>query len=140
MLFNPFMFGTSKKDLSGGIKLGGTGLYGGGGTYAPVVSSVITKHEPYETFAPQVQFAPVTSYGYQGATTIISSPEAQVKKQQIMDVVSKPQMRGEWDIPTIISPTAEGAKKAGGGISTGVVAVVAVAVVVVFVLPKILKK
>ena len=142
MLFSPFMFGLGKKDLSGGnggIKLGGTGLYGGGGTYAPTISSILTKHEPYETYAPQVQFAPVTTYGYQGATTIISSPEAQVKKEQIMDVVSAPEMRGTWDIPTTIAPTTEGMKKAGGGISTGVIAVVAVAAVAIFVLPKVLK-
>ena len=138
MLFSPAIFGLSKKE-EGGMKLGGTGLYGGGGTYAPTISSVLTKHEPYETYAPQIQFAPVTSYGYQGATTIISSPGAESKKQQIMDVVSRPEMRGEWDIPTIISPIAEGGK-AGGGISTGVVAVVAVAVVAVFLLPKVLKK
>lgn len=62
--------------------------------YAPTTTKI---HAP--TYAPQLQFAPVTSYAYQGATTIISSPGAVVKKQQIMEVVSKPEQAGSWDFP-----------------------------------------
>lgn len=108
MLFAPMLMGFSKKeDMIAGIK-GGTGLIGGKVEFAPKIQETyaptITKHEPFEIFAPQVQFAPVTTYGYVGPTTLIESPGAQVKKEQIMDVVSKPYMKGAWDIPTTIAP------------------------------------
>jgi hypothetical protein len=95
---------------------------------------------PYQTYAPEIQFAPVTSYAYQGATTIISSPEAQIAKKQVMDVKSIPEQIGTWDIPTTVAPKVTGAAAGAGGISTPVIAIVAVAVVAVFVLPKVLKK
>lgn len=140
MLVSPFIFGLSKKEElvasgssllpMGGIK-GGTGLIGGKVEYAPQIQETyaptIIKHEPYETYAPQVQFAPVTTYGYVGATTLIESPGAQVKKQQIMDVVSKPHMRGEWDIPTTIAPTIAPAMKGGTtGLNVTHIAIIAV--------------
>ena len=119
--------------IAGGALLGGgAGIGWGLGkkeagdtiTYAPT----ITEAAPYQTYAPQVQFAPVTSYAYQGATTIISSPEASIAKKQIVDVVSKPEMVGKWDIPQTIAPMVTG-KAAGAGISTPVIAIAAVAVV-----------
>jgi hypothetical protein len=74
--------------------------------YSPTTS--IIKHKPYETYAPQIQFAPVTTYGYQGATYIIESPGAVSKKEQSMDVVSRPEQRGMWEVPTTVTqePTA----------------------------------
>lgn len=54
--------------------------------YAPT----ITTTEPYAHYHPRLQFAPVSTYGYQGATYIVSSPGAVSKKAQTMDVVSKP--------------------------------------------------
>ena len=128
------------------IIAGGTLLGGGAGvgwglgkkkagdviTYAPT----ITEAAPYQTYAPQVQFAPVTSYAYQGATTIISSPEAQITKKQITEAVSKPEMRGTWDIPQMISPAVTGKEAAAGGISTPVIAIAAVAVVAALYLTK----
>ena len=120
--------------IAGGALLGGGAGIGWGlgkkeagmtTTYAPT----ITEAAPYQTYAPQVQFAPVTSYAYQGATTIISSPEAAITKKQVVDVVSKPAMTGTWDIPQVISPAVTGKEAAAGGISTPAIAIAAVAVV-----------
>lgn len=94
-------------------------------TYAPT----ITEAAPYQTYAPQVQFAPVTTYGYQGPSYIISSPEAQIAKKQVIEAVSKPEMIGKWDIPQVISPAVTGKEAAAGGISSPVIAITAVAVV-----------
>ena len=127
--------------IAGGALLGGgAGLGWGLGkkgvtkttTYAPT----ITEAAPYQTFAPEVQFAPVTTYGYQGATTIISSPEAQITKKQIMDVKSAPKQFGMWDIPQTISPEVTGTAAGAGGISTPVIAIAAVAVVAALYLGK----
>jgi hypothetical protein len=127
--------------IAGGALLGGgAGLGWGLGkkegakttTYAPT----ITEAAPYQTFAPEVQFAPVTTYGYQGATTIISSPEAQITKKQVMDVKSVPKQFGMWDIPQTISPEVTGAAAGAGGISTPVIAIAAVAVVAALYLGK----
>ena len=70
--------------------------------YAPTISEVYSP-----THAPQLQFAPVSTYGYQGATYIISSPGAVSKKEQIMDIVSEPGQKGAWDFPIGVtqSPT-----------------------------------
>lgn len=80
--------------------------------YAPTTS--IVEAAPYQTFAPQVQFAPVTSYAYQGATTIISSPGAVAKKVVTQDIVSRPEQMGTWDIPTIISQEPKHTKDIAG--------------------------
>lgn len=127
--------------IAGGALLGGGAGIGWGlgkktptttKTYAPT----ITEAAPYQTYAPQVQFAPVTSYAYQGATTIISSPEAQIAKKQVVDVKSIPEQIGAWDIPTTIAPKVTGAESAAGGISTPVIAIAAVAVVAALFLTK----
>jgi hypothetical protein len=127
--------------IAGGALLGGgAGLGWGLGkkgvtkttTYAPT----ITEAAPYQTYAPQVQFAPVSSYAYQGATTIISSPEAQITKKQAMEVKSAPKQLGTWDIPTTIAPKVTGAAAGAGGISTPVIAIAAVAVVAALYLGK----
>lgn len=127
MLFNPFMFGAAaevltktKKEVT--TKKGGA-ITGGILGYQRIAQEY---HEPYEIYqptivsniaeplshyAPQLQFAPVTTYGYQGATTIIGSPEAKASKKQVMDVVSKPEMSGQWDFP--ITQTAKPSYETG---------------------------
>lgn len=76
---------------------------------------VITEqHAPYEiyqpttttstleVYAPQVQYAPQLTYGYQGGDIVISSPGAQTKKEQTQEQESKPAQKGTWDLPQII--------------------------------------
>jgi len=88
--------------LVGGMWLGkGKKEYQIQETYAPT----ITYHKPFETYSPQIQYAPQISYGYQGATYIISSPYAESKKSMNTEQISKPEQRGEWEIPQVISPT-----------------------------------
>lgn len=110
----------------------GGGLIGGG-TYSPTTSWAEANiyHQPYETYAPQIQFAPQTSYAYQGATTIISSPGAESKKEQRLDLVSKPAQKGAWDIPTSISqaPSAEGAVQGTNMMHIAIIAVVGAAAI-----------
>jgi len=94
-----------------GVAFGG-GLVGGG-TYAPTtaLTTSLIEAAPYQHYAPQIQFAPQTSYAYQGATTIISSPEAVVKKKQTMDLVSRPEQVGAWEFPIDVTqkPDVSGA-------------------------------
>lgn len=92
----------SKKAAAGvgGIVAEG-GLLGGGRVdYAPTITTV--EAEPYQYYAPQIQYAPVTGYQYQAGTYIIDSPGAVAKKEQAMKQVSKPEMRGEWAFPVDI--------------------------------------
>ena len=74
--------------------------------YSPTTS--IIEAAPYQTYAPQIQYAPMTSYAYQGASYIISSPGASVSKKQTQDLSSTPEMRGAWEVPTTVTqePTA----------------------------------
>ena len=143
MLFNPFMFGTgskkmleTKKETMG--KKGGA-ITGGILGYQRIAQEY---HEPYEIFqptivssvaeplshyAPQLQFAPVTTYGYQGATTIIGSPEAKVSKKQVLDVRSLPEMTGQWDFP--VTQTAKPSYETGRettGLNVTHIAIIAV--------------
>ena len=122
-MFEKWFQVTGKK---AGVAFGG-GLVGGG-TYAPTtaLTTSVIEADPYQYYAPQIQFAPQTSYAYQGATTIISSPEAVVKKQQTMDLISKPEQVGTWDIPTAISQAPE-AKGAISGTNMTLIALIAVA-------------
>lgn len=73
--------------------------------YAPTITTI--EAEPYQYYAPQVQFAPVTTYGYVGPTTIIDSPGARVKKEQIIDVISQPTQRGAWEFPIDVTQAPE---------------------------------
>ena len=94
--------------LAGGVGLGS--LFGGGKKeihatkeyYAPTTSSVYAP-----TDARQLQFAPVSSYAYQGATYIIDSPGATSKKEQTMDITSRPEQKGAWDFPIGVAQTPE---------------------------------
>ena len=110
MLFPTLAF--PKIGNGGGFFIGKKEVHAPGEYYAPTTS--VIEADPYQYFAPQAQFAPVTSYAYQGATTIISSPEAQVKKQQIMDVVSKPTQKGAWDFPIAVTQAPEHTKDISG--------------------------
>lgn len=112
MLFPGIILPKFDKPSNGGFFIGKKEVHAPGEYYAPTVSTI--EADPYQYFAPQIQFAPVTSYGYQGATTIISSPEAQVKKQQIMDVVSKPAQKGAWDFPIAVTQAPEHVKDVSG--------------------------
>ena len=70
-------------------------------------------HQPYETYAPQVQYSPQTTYGYQGGTYIINSPEATSKKAQTIEATSSPEQSGAWTIPTTYQPSASTAQGQG---------------------------
>ena len=98
------------------------GLLGGGGAIAGSLmgskKETIEKHAAYEhyapqtekiyspTYAPETQYAPVTSYAYQGATYIISSPEATSKKEQSTTQKSIPSQSGVWEQPITTSQKA----------------------------------
>ena len=96
---------------AGGFGLGS--LFGGGKKeihatkeyYAPTIS--VIEAAPFQHFAPQTQFAPVTSYAYQGATTIISSPGAVAKKIVSQEALSTPTQRGAWDFPVSVDQAPE---------------------------------
>lgn len=58
-----------------------------------------TYHSPYETYAPQIQYAPQTGYAYTGPTYIINSPYATSKKETSLEQASSPAQAGKWDVP-----------------------------------------
>lgn len=102
--------------------------------YAPTIS--VVEAAPYQTYAPQLQFAPITSYAYQGATTIISSPGAVAKKIVTQDIVSKPEMKGEWDIPTIITQEPSHVKDIAGTNLTHIALIAVVGAAAIMLLKK----
>lgn len=89
--------------------------------YAPTVTDI---------YSPQVQFAPVTSYAYQGATTIINSPYAEVSKKQVQEVASKPEQWGTWEVP--ITTSREESPVSGTSMTTIALIAVAGAVAIMF--------
>ena len=115
--------------------IAGAGLLGGGGiignwlgkgkkegsveTHAPfeIYQPTITTTtiEPLAHYAPQLQFAPQTSYGYAGGDIIISSPQTETKKEVQMEQVSKPKQEGQWAFP--VSTTAEPSYETGREVS-----------------------
>lgn len=80
-------------------------------------------HSPYETFAPQIQYAPQTGYAYTGATYIIDSPGATSKKESLLTQESSPAQAGTWDVPQSYetSPTVA----PGAGIDNQTIMIVA---------------
>ena len=82
-----------------------------------------TYHSPYETFAPQIQYAPQTGYAYTGATYIIDSPGATSKKETLLTQESSPAQAGTWDVPQTYetSPTIS----PGSGIDNQTIMIVA---------------
>lgn len=119
--------------LAGGAGLGS--LFGGGKKeihapqeyYAPTITDIYAP-----THAPQLQFAPVTSYAYQGATTIISSPGAVSKKEQIMDVDSRPEQAGAWDFPIGVTQAPEHAPGDVAGVNMTHIAIIGAIALVAF--------
>lgn len=124
--------------MFGGGMLGGAGissLLGGGSKkeilveeHAPyeVFQPTTVKHAPYEVYSPQLQFAPVSSYAYQGGSILIESPGAAVKKSLSQDTVSKPSQTGTWDIPLITSPHYEQPESRSSGTNLTHIAIIAV--------------
>lgn len=86
----------------------------------------ITTHHPYATFAPEIQFAPVSTYGYQGGDIFIESPGASSKKEMRQDIVSKPEQTGQWDIPYTVSPHYEQPETTTTGLNVTHIAIIAV--------------
>ena len=80
-------------------------------------------HSPYETFAPQIQYAPQTGYAYTGPTYIIDSPGATSKKETLLTQESSPAQAGTWDVPQSYetSPTVS----PGSGIDSQTIMIVA---------------
>jgi hypothetical protein len=119
--------------LIAGAAIGGAGV-GLGSMFGGKKEEII--HAPYEyyapttseifapTYAPQTQYAPVTSYGYQGATYIISSPEAVSKKELQMEVESIPKQEAVWTFP--ITTTQEPSHVVGAGTDLTKLAIIGV--------------
>ena len=131
--------------LSAGAGFGLGSLFGGGSKkeihapkeyFAPTISSVYAP-----TDARQLQFAPVSSYAYQGSTYIIDSPGAVSKKEQAMETVSRPEQRGAWDLPIGVAQSPEHKPGDTAGVNMTHIAIIgAVALVAVTVLGKGKKK
>ena len=89
-------------------------------------------HSPYENYQPSVQYAPVSSYAYQGATTIINSPNT-VGSKQATAQTSNPQYDASWTTPTTTSPsntTGSGAGSLLGNVDFTTIAIIAAVAVV----------
>ncbi|RJS79111.1 hypothetical protein CW713_08750 [Methanophagales archaeon] len=125
------------------IPLAVGGLIGGGGAalgsmFGGGKKTEIEKHAMYEhyapqtttvyspSYAPQTQFAPVTSYAYQGATYIISSPGAESKKEQKQSQKSIPSQKGEWAFPIEVSQEAKRAEERTEGTDFAKIAIIGV--------------
>jgi hypothetical protein len=80
-------------------------------------------HQPYETYAPQVQYSPSTSYAYTGSSYIINSAGASISKKAEATSTASPSQTGAWDIPTS-QPTSTGVG-VGTGIDWTMIAIVA---------------
>jgi hypothetical protein len=70
-------------------------------------------HSPYETYAPQVQYAPVTQYSYQGAQYMINSPNSSQTPKQAVSAASEPNQTGKWDTSQTASPSSNTGSGAG---------------------------
>ena len=125
-MFEKWFQVTGKK---AGVAFGG-GLVGGG-TYAPTtaLTTSVIEADPYQYYAPQIQFAPQTSYAYQGATTIISSPGAVSKKEQVMEQVLKPAQKGAWEFPIDVSQEPDVSGAVSGTNMTHIAIIAAVGIV-----------
>lgn len=70
-------------------------------------------HQPYETYMPQIGYAPVTTYSYQGAQYIINSPGATQTPKQAVAVTSDPSQEGTWDADQQANPSSNTGSGAG---------------------------
>lgn len=61
-------------------------------------------HSPYENYQPSIQYAPVSSYSYQGPTTIIDSPNTTGPKQATA-LTSNPNYDASWTTPQNSTPS-----------------------------------
>jgi hypothetical protein len=78
------------------------------------------------TYAPQTQYAPVTTYAYQGGTYIIESPYATSKKEQMAEAVSEPYQAGAWELPIAVSQQPSRVESATTGTNLTTIAIIAV--------------
>lgn len=101
---------------AGAIGAGGTALGGIVAGLTKKEASITTNttrtsqdvyHAPYETYAPTIQYAPQSSYAYQGATTIINSPGATTTSKLAQSAASSPNQTATYDLPQSYTPTAK---------------------------------
>lgn len=90
-------------------------------------------HSPYETYAPTIQYAPQSSYAYQGPTNIINSPNSSATPKLALSSASTPSQSASYDMPqsyTPISKTDNGQSSGLQGTDFTMIAIVgAVAVI-----------
>lgn len=103
-----------------------------GGMTKKEASTTISKseqnvyHSPYENYQPSIQYAPVSSYSYQGATTIINSPGSTGSKQASA-ITSYPSYDAEWSTPQSASQdtaTGSGAGSIFGDVDWTMIAII----------------
>lgn len=70
-------------------------------------------HQPYENYQPSVQYAPVTTYSYQGAQYIINSPNSTQTPKQAVAVTSNPTQTPTYTNEQPYSPTSSTGSGAG---------------------------
>jgi hypothetical protein len=85
-------------------------------TYNTTRTSQDVYHAPYETYAPSIQYAPVSSYAYQGATNIINSPYATANPKLAQAVTSQPNQTPTYNLPQTYSPAATVSNPTGSGL------------------------
>jgi len=105
--------------------VGAAGLGAGAGA---IVTSALTKkeasitdshneqnniHQPYENYQPQIQYAPVTTYSYQGAQYMINSPNSVQTPKQAVSTTSDPSQTGTWKTEQPYSPTSSTGNSTG---------------------------
>jgi hypothetical protein len=119
----------------GGALLGGAGallLSKKDASIANSNSQQNVYHAPMENYQPNIQYAPVTSYAYQGATTIINSPNATAGKLS-QATTSDPTANPSYTTPQTYSPsnaTGSGAGSLLGNVDLTTLAIIgAIAVV-----------
>ena len=82
-------------------------------------------HSPYETYAPQIQYAPQYGYSYVGATYQINSPGAESKKSASVEQSSTPSQQGTWDIPSTYE-TSPSVTSGGGLLDNNTLVILAI--------------
>jgi hypothetical protein len=100
-------------------------------TYAPQIQEAA----PYQVYQPQVQYSPVQSYTYQGATYIVNSPYAKSKKEAQVTQTPEIEQAGKWYTPAAMTSTPETGMTTTSGtnlpllLGIGVIGAIAVAYV-----------
>jgi len=70
-------------------------------------------HQPYENYQPQIGYAPVTTYSYQGAQYMINSPNSTQTPKQATSVTSDPSQSGSWTTDQPYSASSATGNSAG---------------------------